>query len=270
MFHDVNVTPDYGATVGWTVLQGRDFSRDFPTDSNAVILNAAAAKIIGIKNPVGETMKAQGRTYTVIGVVNNMLTNSPYDTIKPAVFLGGLYTGMIILRIKPGLPAHTAIAQIEPLFSRYNPSSPFIYRFVDDDYAAKFASEQRIGNLATVFTAIAIFISCLGLFGLAAFVAEQRTKEIGVRKVLGASIVNLWGLLSRAFLKLIGISILLAIPLSYFFMNKWLEGYIYHAPLSWWIFATTSIGAILITLLTISYQIMKAAFANPIKSLKTE
>ena len=177
---------------------------------------------------------------------------------------------MIILHIRPGLHPHTAIAQIEPLFSRYNPSSPFIYRFVDDAYEAKFASEQHIGHLAAVFTAIAIFISCLGLFGLAAFVAEQRTKEIGVRKVLGASIVNLWGLLSQAFLKLIGISILLAIPLSYFFMNKWLEGYIYHAPLSWWIFATTSIGAILITLLTISYQIMKAAFANPIKSLKTE
>jgi ABC-type antimicrobial peptide transport system permease subunit len=270
MFHDVNVTPDYGATVGWTVLQGRDFSRDFPTDSNSMILNAAAEKTIGIRNPVGETMKVFGKNYKVIGVVNNMVTNSPYDSIKPAVFLGGLYTGMIILRIKPGLSAHTAIAQLEPIFKRYNPSSPFIYRFVDDDFAAKFASEQRIGNLATVFTVIAIFISCLGLFGLAAFVAEQRTKEIGVRKVLGASMVNLWGLLSQEFLKLTGISILLAIPLSYFFMNKWLEGYNYHTPLSGWIFGVTSVGAILITLLTISYQVMRAAFANPIKSLKSE
>jgi putative ABC transport system permease protein len=270
MFYDVNVTPDYGATVGWTVLQGRDFSRDFPTDSGAMILNAAAAKTIGIKNPIGETMKVFGKNYTVIGVVNNMLTNSPYDTIKPAIFLGGLYTGMIIMRIRPGLSAHTALAQIAPLFKRYNPSSPFIYRFVDDDYAAKFASEQRIGNLATVFTAIAIFISCLGLFGLAAFVAEQRTKEIGVRKVLGASIVNLWGLLSREFLKLSGISILLAIPLSYYFMNKWLEGYIYHAPLSWWIFASAGAGIIIITLLTVSYQSLKAALSNPVKSLRAE
>ena len=270
MFNDVNVTPDYGATVGWTVLQGRDFSRDFPTDSNAMILNEAASKTIGIKNPVGETMKAFGKNYRVIGVVGNMLTNSPYDSIKPAVFLGGLYTGVIILRIKPSLSAHTAITQMEPLFKRYNPSSPFIYRFVDDDYAAKFASEERIGNLATVFTAIAIFISCLGLFGLAAFVAEQRTKEIGIRKVLGASIVNLWGLLSKEFLKLTGISILLAIPLSSYFMNKWLEGYIYHAPLSWWIFASAGAGIIVITLLTVSYQSLKAAFMNPVKSLRPE
>src|SRR6185312_5499909 len=270
MFHDVNVTPDYGATVGWTVLQGRDFSRDFPTDSNAMILNAAAARTIGIKNPVGETMKVFGKNYKVIGVVGNMLTNSPYDTIKPAVFLGGLYTGMIIIRIRPGLSAHNALTEIEGVFKQYNPSSPVIYRFVNDDYAAKFASEQRIGNLATVFTVIAIFISCLGLFGLAAYVAEQRTKEIGVRKVLGASIVTLLRLLSGEFLKLTGISILLAIPLSYYFMNKWLESYAYHAPLSWWIFASAAAGIVVIALFTVTYQSLKAALMNPIKSLRSE
>ncbi|HXD77537.1 MAG TPA: ABC transporter permease [Puia sp.] len=270
MFHDVNVTSDYGATIGWTVLQGRDFSRDFPTDSNSMILNAAAAKTIGIKNPVGETMKVFGKNYKVIGVVGNMLTNSPYDTIKPAVFLGGLYTGMIIIRIRPGLSAHNALTEIEGVFKQYNPSSPFIYRFVNDDYAAKFASEQRIGNLATVFTVIAIFISCLGLFGLAAYVAEQRTKEIGVRKVLGASIVTLLRLLSGEFLKLTGISILLAIPLSYYFMNKWLESYAYHAPLSWWIFASAAAGIVVIALFTVTYQSLKAALMNPIKSLRSE
>ena len=270
MFHDVNVTPDYGATIGWTILKGRDFSRDFLSDSNAMILNEAAAKIIGIKNPVGETMKVYGKNYTVIGVANNMLTNSPYDTIKPAVFLGGLYTGVIIMRIKPGLSAHTAITEMEPLFKRYNPASPFIYRFVDDDYAAKFAAEQRIGSLAATLTALAIFISCLGLFGLAAFVAEQRTKEIGVRKVLGAGTFSLWSLLSKDFIKLTAISMLIAMPLAWWTMHQWLSNYAYHAPLSWWIFASAGAGLLLITLITVSFQSLKAARMNPIKSLRTE
>ncbi len=270
MFHDVNVTPDYGATVGWTILQGRDFSRDFPTDSNAIILNEAAATLIGFKNPVGETVKAEGRTYTVIGVANNMLTNSPYDTIKPAFFLGGLYTGVIIMRIRPGLAARTAIAEMEPLFKRYNPASPFIYRFVDDDYAAKFAAEQRIGSLAATLTVLAIFISCLGLFGLAAFVAEQRTKEIGVRKVLGADTLSLWALLSKDFIRLAAISMLVAMPLSWWAMHQWLSNYAYHAALSWWVFASAGAGLLLITLVTVSFQSLKAALMNPIKSLRTE
>jgi ABC-type antimicrobial peptide transport system permease subunit len=137
-------------------------------------------------------------------------------------------------------------------------------------YETKFEAEERIGNLAAVFTGLAIFVSCLGLFGLAAFVAEQRTKEIGVRKVLGASIVNLWGLLSKEFLKLTGISILIAVPLAYNGMNQWLKGYLYHAPLSWWIFALAGTGIIVLTLLTVSYQSLKAALINPVKSLRSE
>jgi putative ABC transport system permease protein len=270
MFHDVNVTSDYGATIGWTILQGRDFSRNFSTDSNAMILNEAAAKTIGIKNPVGETMKVYGKNFTVIGVAKDMLTNSPYDTIKPAVFLGGLWTGTIIMRMNPNESPHTTIAQMEPIFKRYNPASPFIYRFVDDDYAAKFASEQRTGSLAAVFTAIAIFISCLGLFGLAAFIAEQRTKEIGVRKVLGAGTLNLWSLLSKEFLQLTAISMLIAMPLSWWVMHQWLGNYAYHAGLAWWIFASAGAGLLLITLITVSFQSLKAALMNPIKSLRTE
>jgi putative ABC transport system permease protein len=159
---------------------------------------------------------------------------------------------------------------MEKVFKKYNPSSPFIYKFVDEAYAVKFEAEQRIGNLAAVFTGLAIFISCLGLFGLAAFVAEQRTKEIGVRKVLGASIVNLWGLLSKEFLKLTGISILIAVPLSYSFMSRWLEGYLYHAPMSWWIFASAGAGIVIVTLATVSYQSLKAALMNPVRSLRSE
>ena len=272
MFRNVNITPEYGRTIGWTMLQGRDMSREYPTDSSAIILNAAAVKAIGIKNPVGETVKFFDKKYTVIGVCANMVNNSPYDTIEPAIFLGGGYTGVIIARIRPGLTTSDALAGIEKVFKKYNPSSPFFYKFVDEAYAAKFEAEQRIGNLAAVFTVLAIFISCLGLFGLAAFVAEQRTKEIGVRKVLGAGVMSLWSMLSKDFLKLTALSMLIAIPLAYIGMDQWLEeGYKYYrADLSWWIFASAGAGILLITLITVSYQALKAAFMNPVRSLRSE
>ena len=159
---------------------------------------------------------------------------------------------------------------MEPVFKKYNPASPFLYKFVDKAYAAKFEAEDRIGNLAAVFTGLAIFISCLGLFGLAAFVAEQRTKEIGVRKVLGANVLNLWTLLSKGFLKLTLLSMLIAMPLAWIVMNRWLASYSYHAPLSWWIFASAGAGLLLITLVTVSFQSLKAALMNPTRSLRSE
>jgi putative ABC transport system permease protein len=270
MFRNVNITPDYGRTIRWTVLKGRDLSRDFPTDSGALVINEAAAKFIGVKDPIGLPMNFYGMHYVCVGVVKNILANSPYDSIEPALFMGGRYINNIIIRIKPGLSTHTALAAMEPVFKQYNPASPFMYRFVSDDYAAKFAEEERTGQLAAVFTALAIFISCLGLFGLAAFVAEQRTKEIGVRKVLGASLPTLWGLLSKDFLKLTAIAILISIPLSWYGMSKWLSGYHYSAPLSWWIFAAASAGLLLITLITVSFQSLKAALISPVKSLRSE
>jgi putative ABC transport system permease protein len=269
-FNNVNITPDYGKTIGWTITRGRDMSRDFPTDSNAAILNEKAVQSIGFKDPVGQIVKLFGKPYTVVGVCANMVNNDPYDTAENAIFVGGNYTGEMIVRIKPGNDPHKTLAAMKPVFAKYNPSSPFIYKFVDEAYAAKFEAEEHIGNLAAVFTGLAIFISCLGLFGLAAFVAEQRTKEIGVRKVLGASLLNLWGLLSKEFLGLTVVSILIGIPLAYYGMNKWIQGYLYHAPLSWWIFAAAGAGLIAITVLTVSYQSLKAAFMNPVKSLRTE
>ncbi|HEV2480282.1 MAG TPA: ABC transporter permease [Puia sp.] len=269
-FYNVNVSPDYGRTIGWKILQGRDFSRDFATDTNAIILNDTAAKIIGIKNPIGETVVFFGKDYKVIGVAANMLTNSPYQRIAPAIFLGGLYVSNMIIRIKPGLATSTALAKMEPLFKKYDPSSPFIYSFVDDAYAKKFAAEQRIGNLASVFTALAILISCLGLFGLAAFVAEQRTKEIGVRKVLGAGVAGIWALLSKDFVKLTSLSMLIAMPLAWWGMYQWLSQYPYHAPMSWWIFASAGAGLLLITLITVSFQSLRAALMNPVRSLRSE
>jgi putative ABC transport system permease protein len=269
-FNNVNVTPDYGHTIGWHILSGRDFSRDYPTDSSAVVLNEKAVKEMQVKDPVGLRVKLFDKEYHVIGIAANMVSASPYDTIQPAVFVGGSYTGVMILRIKPGLMTHEALAQMEPIFKKYNPASPFIYKFVDQDYAAKFVSEERIGNLAAVFTALAICISCLGLFGLAAFVAEQRTKEIGVRKVLGAGVFNLWGMLSKEFLKLTAFSILIAMPLAWYGMHRWIENYAFHAPLSWWIFVAPGVGILLITLLTVSYQSLRAALMNPVECLRSQ
>lgn len=269
-FRNVNVTRDFGRTVGWHVIQGRDFSRDFPTDSSGMILNASAAKVIGIPNPVGETMKFFGKNYTVVGVVDDMVTNSPYDKIEPAIFLGDGYHDFIIIRIRPGLSTSHALAGMETVFKKYNPGNPFAYNFIDEEYAYKFQSEQRIGELAFVFTSLAIFISCIGLFGLASFMAEQRTKEIGVRKVLGASIFTLWSLLSKDFVRLVLISFCIAMPLAYYGMDKWLQNYIYRADMSWWIFAASGIGLLAITLFTVSYQSLKAANINPSRSLRTE
>jgi ABC-type antimicrobial peptide transport system permease subunit len=269
-FNNVNVTPDYGQTIGWHIVSGRDFSRDYPTDSSAVVLNTKAVQAMGVKDPLGLPVKLFGKDYHVIGVVADIVNDSPYDTVKPAVFVGGSYSGTIIVRIEPGLATHTALAGMETIFKKYNPASPFIYKFVDLEYAAKFAAQERIGNLAAVFTGLAIFISCLGLFGLAAFVSEQRTKEIGVRKVLGAGVFNLWSLLSKEFLALTAISIFIAVPLSWYGMNSWLENYTYQVPLSWWIFGASSAGILLITVLTVSYQSLKAALMNPVHSLRTD
>lgn len=269
-FRNVNVTPEFGKTIGWKIVQGRDFSRDFATDSDAVILNDTASKFIGFKDPIGKTITYGNKRRTIIGVVANMVTNSPYAPVEPAMFLGDGRVGVFTIRLKAGQSIHAAIAGIELIFKKYNPGSPFLYTFNDDDYARKFENEQRTGNLALIFASFAIFISCLGLFGLAAFVAEQRTKEIGVRKILGAGVVNLWGLLSKNFLKLTALSLFIAIPLAYYGMGKWLAGYTYHTPMSWWIFAVAGAGILLITLLTVSWQALKAALMNPVKSLRAD
>src|ERR1700754_1449840 len=256
-FHNVNVSRDFGKTIGWHVLQGRDFIPDFVTDSGSAILNEAAVKAIGIPHPVGETVRFYGRPFTVIGVVNNMITNSPYEDTPPAIFLGYGYTDAITMRLNPGRSVHASLDALAPVFKKYNPNAPFVFQFMDEEYDHKFEAEERIGNLASVFTSLAIFISCLGLFGLASFVAEQRTKEIGVRKVLGARIIMLWSLLSKDFFKLVVISIFISMPISYLLMNKWLQNYPHHTGLTWWIFTLAGAGTLLVTLLTVSYQSLK-------------
>src|SRR4030095_566480 len=177
---------------------------------------------------------------------------------------------VINIKLKATIAASASVKKIETVFKKYCPSAPFDYRFADNEYEAKFNSEERIGKLAALFASLAIFISCLGLFGLASYVAEQRTKEIGVRKVLGASVFNVWKLLSKDFVALVIISCLIAIPIASFFLSQWLQKYEYRTEISWWIFAVAGAGALVITLLTVSFQAIKAAVTNPVKSLRTE
>jgi ABC-type antimicrobial peptide transport system permease subunit len=235
-----------------------------------MVLNEAAVKFMNFKHPVGENIKWY-KDFKVIGVVKDMVMSSPYDPVKPTIFYITPYApGIIDIRLNTSKSASEALHKIEAVFKQYDPGSPFDYKFTDEEYARKFANEERVGKLAGFFTLLAIFISCMGLFGMASFMAEQRTKEIGVRKVLGASVFSLWRLMSKDFVILVVISLMIAIPIAYYFMFGWLQNYKYRADLSWWIFAVTGIGAVIITLLTVSYQSIKAALTNPVKSLKTE
>jgi putative ABC transport system permease protein len=270
-FANVFVSTDFGKTIGWKIIDGRDFSRNYPTDSGAFILNESAVKLSGIKNPVGKIMHWFNKDHVITGVVKDMIMESPYQQTVATVFqMKPDWVKYITVRINPNTPMHEALSKIEPVFKKYNPGSPFEYKFNDDEYAKKFSDEQRIGRLASVFAVFAIFISCLGLFGMASFIAEQRIKEIGVRKVLGATVFNLWSLLSKDFIVLVVISLLIATPVAYYFMHSWLQNYQYRTGIAWWIFAITALGAVTITLATVSYQSIKAALTNPVKSLKTE
>jgi putative ABC transport system permease protein len=270
-FPQNNVSYDYGKTIGWHFTDGRDFSRSFLSDSAAVVINQTAVHFMGLKTPVGALIKYYGHQFKVIGIAKDMITDSPYGQVRPTVyFLSKDPSSVILLKINPKISASDALSKIGNVFKTYNPAQPFEYQFVDQDYAKKFGNEERVGKLASSFASLAIFISCLGLFGMASFMAEQRIKEIGVRKVLGASVFNLWQLMSKDFVLLVIISLVIASPIAYYFMHNWLQNYDYHAEMAWWIFALTAIGAMAITLATVSYQSIKAALANPVKSLKTE
>ena len=270
-FANVRVTKGYGESVGWQFLAGRDFSPQFKTDSESVILNESAVKYMGFHNPLGEIIKMGKRNLTVIGVIKDMVMQSPYEPVKQTVFyLQPNGFSYVNIRINPRAGVHEALSKIEEVCKVYSPSVPFSFKFADTEYAHKFNSEERIGRLSAFFAVLAIFISCMGMFGMATFAAEQRTKEIGIRKVLGASSLNLWGLLSKDFMLLILISALIASPIAYLFMNNWLARYGYHTGISWWIFAVAAGGGLILTLFTVSYQSIKAAMMNPVNSLRNE
>ena len=272
-FMSMAVTSDFGKTVGWQIKEGRDFNPAYMSDSSCFIINKAAVRFMGLKHPVGETMEWIGNgKFKIIGVVKDMVNQSAYDSFQPSFFYLPRFQQLsnINIKINPLISAHQAIVKITSIFKQYDPSASFDIQFIDQDYAKKFDNEERIGKLATCFAGLAIFISCLGLFGMASFMAEQRIKEIGIRKVLGATIFNLWQLLSKDFVMLVLISLLIASPVSYIFMHNWLQSYTYRTDINWWIFAVAAFGALAITLLTVSYQSIKAALANPVKSLRSE
>ena len=270
-FPNVSISYEFGKTIGWKLVAGRDFSRTFGTDSSGFIINEAAAKFMGFKNPVGEIIRWDKKPFTIIGVVKDLVVESPYQPIPPSIYnLDPTNGSVVTVKIDPAASAGQALVGLETVFKKYDPAIPFDYKFVDQEYAKKFGDEERVGTLASVFAILAIFISCLGLFGLASFMAEARTKEIGVRKVLGASVLNLWGLLSKDFVVLVITAFFIATPFAYYSLSNWLQKYEYRTELSWWIFAISGVGALAITLLTVSFQSIRAALMNPVKSLRSE
>lgn len=263
------VDEDIVKTGGLQLLQGRDFNlKEYATDSSAIILNESALKVIGFKQPLGKIITDGDAEYHVIGVIKDFILDSPYEPTKPMMVLGAqsFFFNFINIRVEN----NSNVKKIEALFKKYNPEYPISIQFADEEYATKFKEMQKIATLATLFALLTIFISCLGLFGLASYTAENKTKEIGVRKVLGASVFKITTMLSSNFIILVIISIIIASPLSYWLMNVWLKEYPYHVQIQWWVFVLAGLLSVVISLITVIYQSIKAATVNPVKSLRTE
>jgi ABC-type antimicrobial peptide transport system permease subunit len=267
----IGVSEKYFSTLGIELLAGQDFAGDYHKDSANVILNESAVKRMGLKRPIGQEITWNG-TYKVkiIGVAKDAIMESPFTPVTPAVFYANQWKGNMLYRLSPGVKTQDALVKLGALFAKYNPAYPYIYQFVDAEYARKFDFEMLIGKLAGIFAGLAIFISCLGLFGLAAYMAEQRSKEIGIRKVLGASVPQLWLLLSRDFLLLVLISCVIATPVAWFYLQHWLQGYEYRISIGPGVFVLASLAAMAITLVTVSFQAIHAALTNPTKNLRSE
>jgi len=262
---------DFTSTMGLTILQGRDIDLvNHKSDSTAILLNEAAVKRMRLKNPVGTIVSAWGNKLEVIGVLKDFIAGDAYKPVEPMIIGGRFGYDVINFKLNPALSTEKSLAKAEAVFKKYNPQYPFTYRFYDSEYAKKFEDEQRFGKFAAIFAALTIFISCLGLFGLATNMAESRVKEIGVRKVLGASSASIVTLLSKDFLKLVTISFLIASAVAWYAMDQWLLNYPYHVPIEWWVFAGAGVLTVLITIITVSYQSLRAAMMNPVRAIKME
>jgi putative ABC transport system permease protein len=267
------ITDDnYFKTVGMKLIEGQNFSSDLNTDVTNIIVNESAVKRMGLKDPINQLITFDGINgrSRIIGVVKDALMESPFTPVEPTVFTHGQFGSQVIYRLASGISPHYAIEKVGKIFDKYNPAYPFTYGFVDENYNQKFNLETLVGKLAGIFACLAIFVSCLGLFGLAAYVAEQRTKEIAIRKVLGASITRVWVLLSSDFILLVIISCVIASPIAFYFLSNWLQKYDYRITIGPNVFVLSAMMTIIITLITISFQAIKAALANPVKSLKSE
>ncbi len=266
-----SINADYLPTMEMKIVEGRNFSENAQSDSNHILITETLAHLMGKGSPIGKKIYNGSQFSTIVGVVKDYVYGNMYDKPDPVIFFSDTSNvEYCYIRVKPGADIEKAIAAIGGVIRKDNPAFPFTYSFVDDQFNKVFTSESLIGKLSGVFAALAIFISCLGLFGLAAYTAEQRTREIGIRKVLGASTTGLAGLLSADFLKLVLISNVVALPLAWLAMNHWLEGYAYRISISWWMLAGAALTAMIIALLTVSFQAMKAALMNPVKSLRSE
>jgi putative ABC transport system permease protein len=266
-----NLEMDYGLMelMQFQMAEGRMFSTEFGSDSSNIIFNEAAIAVMGLKNPVGKTVKLWGKEKQIIGVVKNFHFESLYEKVKPCFLQCFPNRRNILVKIKQGTEKRT-LSHIAKLYAAYSPNVPFEYKFSDEDYQQLYASENRIAILSKYFAGLTILISCLGLFGLTAFTAQKRQKEIGIRKVVGATISNVTIMLSKDFIKLVLVALVIAAPVTYYFMSRWLEGFAYRTDIGWWLFAVLGVMLMLIAFVTVSFQSIKAALTNPVKSLRTE
>jgi putative ABC transport system permease protein len=269
-----SVDYDYIKTLGMQIIQGRNFSKDFGSDSSAVILNETAVKLLDYTNPVGQKIYNTGSngdvtSYTIIGVVKNFNFETLHQQVGPLGLMLGKGTNSAIFKVNTG-NIQNLVAQIQNKWKTIASGIPFSYRFLNDSFDEMYRAEQRAGTIALIFSVLAIFIACLGLFGLATFIAEQRTKEIGIRKVLGASVQGIVQMLSKDFVRLVIIAFILATPLAWWAMHNWLNNFAYRINIEWWMFVAAGIGALLIALITVSFQAVRAALSNPVESLRTE
>jgi len=271
-FVRMSTDADFTKAMGITLLQGRDIDiRNYPADSNAVLLNETAVKKMRLKDPLGTLIRSDDEKWTVVGIVKDFIIESPYEPINP-MMINGPSSGFNVMHYKlnPARPVAEDLNRAEQVFKEFNPQYPFEYHFADEEYEKKFEDSKQTGTLAALFAGLTVFISCLGLFGLAMFMASTRMREIGVRKVLGASVVSITALLSKDFLTLVVIAFFIAIPVSWYAMNEWLHHYAYNIGIEWWIFALAGILSVSIALATVSFQAIRSAIANPVKSLRTE
>ncbi|MGH2564248.1 MAG: FtsX-like permease family protein, partial [Ginsengibacter sp.] len=263
------VDENYIPTLGMKLIAGRNFSKDFHTDSASTVINKALADKLGYKDPLGKRITNGGEHLTIIGVVDNFYYESIKQQVNPLCMVLGNSNSIISIKVNAA-NMKSALASITGVWKTFLPNQTMRYDFLDQSYASMYADVQRMQYIFTGFSILAIIVACLGLFALAAFMAEQRSKEVGIRKVLGASVANVFALLTRNFLKLVCISLIIAVPLGWLLMNQWLQDYAYRIHITWDIFATAGVAVILVSLITICWQALKAAVANPVKSLRSE
>jgi len=276
-FNTILINPEYGETVGWKLIAGKGFARGGESDRNNIIISESGVEQMGLENPIGTTIKApgdffgRGENFKVIGVVKDMVKRSPFEPVKPLMLFSLEFPmNFVFIRLNPDQNYIQSLKGIQETFEEMIPGYPFNYEFVEDAYQLKFQSEEQIGSLAILFSLFAILISCLGLFGLSAFMVEQRTKEIGIRKVLGASVTSLWNLLSKDFSTLVFISCFIAMPIAYYFLNGWLDSYHYRTTIGWGVYAVAGLLCLVITLATVSFHSLRSSLNNPVESLRSE